>query len=177
MTEHTPFELALRWIWRAEGVDAEHPADRGGKTRYGISQAAHPDIDVATLTAERAAQIYKREYWDARGCDRLPLMLGIALFDGEVNHSPRTASRFLQAALGVEADGYVGPITAACASDNPRGVLDRYLAYRGVYYGELAREDASQRVFSQGWQWRLFRLQRYLLCELECGREARSAVA
>lgn len=164
----TKFELALRWIWRAEGVDADNPHDRGGRTRYGISQTAHPDIDVSTLTAERAAQIYKHEYWDARGCDLLPVRMGIALMDGEVNHGPRVASHFLQDALGISpTDGIVGPLTAAAAkrADEP-AVIERYLARRGEYYCDLVVDDASQKVFLQGWLWRLLRLQRYLCCEV-----------
>lgn len=168
MTEKTPFELALRWIWRAEGVDANHPADRGGATRFGISQVAHPYVDVANLTAERAAQIYKHEYWDGRGCDLLPLRLGIALVDGEINHRPRVASRMLQHALGVTPDGYVGQQTAAAAKTADQdAVIERYLTGRAKYYHDIVDGNASQRVFIRGWLARLFRLQRYLLCEVE----------
>lgn len=163
----TSFELALRWIWRAEGVDANNPHDKGGRTRYGISQAAHPAIDVSTLTAEHAAQIYRHEYWDARGCDLLPVRMGIALFDGAVNHGLGVADRMLQDVLGVAQDGIVGPKTAAAAKTaDEQAVIERYLSSRGLFYHHIVQSDASQRVFLSGWLWRLFRLQRYLCCEV-----------
>ena len=160
----TPFETALAWIFQAEGGHSDHAADSGGKTAYGISQyhpAAWADGEV---TRREAAAIYKRDYWDGRGCDRLPLPLGVALFDGEVNHRPRTASRLLQSAIGVTVDGYVGPKTAAAArAANPAIVLDRYLARRAELYQDIVKADSSQAAFIEGWYWRLFRLHRYCI--------------
>jgi lysozyme family protein len=37
--------------------------NRGGATRYGISQKAYPDIDIQNLTKQKARDIYRRDYW------------------------------------------------------------------------------------------------------------------
>lgn len=37
--------------------------DKGGLTKFGISQASHPTLDIASLTVEQAIPIYSGEYW------------------------------------------------------------------------------------------------------------------
>ena len=36
-----------------QGEYVDHPADRGGPTRWGISQRAYPEEDIRHLTRER----------------------------------------------------------------------------------------------------------------------------
>lgn len=163
-SQRTPFERALAWIWQAEGDLANDADDAGGKTRYGISQAHAQAWADGKVTRREARVIYKHEYWDGRGCDLLPLPLGVALFDGEVQHRPRTASRMLQDLLEVRSDGIVGPKTAAAArAANQATVLDRFLANRARLYRDIAAGDSTQAKFLDGWFWRLFRLHRYCL--------------
>lgn len=153
------FKLALGWIFDAEGGDADHPDDRGGRTRYGISQAAYPNINVASLTRDHAAKLYERDYWLKACCDKLPAGLAIAHFDGAVQHGPTTAIRLLQRALGVQQDGVFGQITLAAALRQSGAAVTKLLAVRGLYYHDIVQNDASQRVFLKGWLHRLFRLQ------------------
>src|SRR5699024_2684672 len=132
------FETALAWIWQAEGGLSDVASDHGGKTAYGISQYHKAAWADGTVTRAEATAIYKRDYWDARGCDRLPLPIGIALFDGEVNHRPRTATHILQDVLGVKSDGEVGPRTAAAArASEIASVIERYLARRAQLYRDI----------------------------------------
>ena len=43
----------------------------GTASNFGINQAAHPEIDVKSLTKEKAAEIYKKDYWQKIGGDAL----------------------------------------------------------------------------------------------------------
>lgn len=157
-------DLALAWIRQAEGGESDHPHDRGGRTAYGISQA-HPEAWAdGRVTWEEAREIYVHDYWRARGIDRLPSALAIAVFDGEVQHRPRTAIRLAQRALGVVPDGIIGPVTEAAAREaDAATVIDRYLALRARHYHDIVLADSRQAVFLEGWYWRLFRLHRYLM--------------
>lgn len=155
------FDLAMTWLLQAEGGFVDHDDDAGGATRWGISSASYPDLDLSTLTWEGARDIYLRDYWDAYRCGELPPALGIALLDAVVLHG-RLGAIFLQRALGVADDGVIGPLTLAAAREkvgDPE-VLRDFLARRGVLLA--SQEEAEIRSFGRGWMLRLFRLADYL---------------
>ena len=138
-------DYAWPWIQAAEGIDSDAPSDKGGRTRYGISQAAHPDVDVPRLTLAQARAIFYRDYWLGADCDRLPPALAVAVFGGAVQHDPKDSVRFLQRALGVRVNGDLGPVTAAAAQRAAQAeLLCQYLALRALHHQQLAIDDPSQ---------------------------------
>lgn len=159
------FNRAWPWVLAAEGGDSDHPADQGGRTRYGISQRQYPDLDMDSLTEEQAKHIYHQNYWLAYRCDRLPWPINLILFDAVVQHRPRTAVRLVQAALGdIKQDGLMGPQTITRATQVPVAqTLDRYFVGRADLYHTIVLANSSQAAFLRGWFGRLFRLQR-LIC-------------
>jgi len=154
----TTFDRAIKFVLSAEGDISDDPLDPGGLTRYGISQRAHPDIDVAHLTKAKAINIYRTRYW-ATYLDRLPPPVAVAVFDTGVNLGIRPAIRLLQDALDVTIDGIVGPQTLAAAYRLDKDVfLTNYCAKRGIYYAHLG---ASFDRYGYGWLRRLFALAAY----------------
>lgn len=155
MASMTPFDAAIRFVLQAEGVESHDPADPGGLTRYGISQRAHPGVAVATLTAAEAIAIYRTQYWDAYGLDRLPPAIAVATFDGCVQHGGGPAIRMLQHTLGTTMDGILGAVTIGAAyRAEARELVVAYCARRGVYYAHLSTFGR----FGLGWLKRLFAL-------------------
>lgn len=96
---------------------SDHAADPGGLTKYGVSQRAYPQLDIRALTEAAALAIYRRDYWDKVRGDELPWPLDMALFDYAFNSGCGNAARTLQRLLNVKADGQVGPVTLAAASN------------------------------------------------------------
>lgn len=90
-----------------EGGYVDHPADRGGRTRWAITEAVARQNgysgDMRRLPRARAAAIYRDLYWTAPEFDnvakRAPL-LAIELQDSGVNVGQAVATGFLQCALG-----------------------------------------------------------------------------
>ena len=179
-------EVALDWIWDAEGGFVDSPADRGGATNRGISlnflrtlpdhdgdgfldgDVDHDgDVDVddiRKLTVDQAADVYYQHFWCPDKCDELPPAVAMCLFDGLVNHRPKTARMLVQRALGVTADGAIGEQTRAVARKaNQRLFLTEYLSYRAKLFADIVRGNPSQAVFERGWYRRLFTLQVYIL--------------
>lgn len=95
------------------GYKAASPDDPGGETNFGIAKRYHPDVDIPNLTAESAKAIYLAEYWTPIRGDELPLSVAYQLLDFAVNSGVTQAIRTLQGALGVPADGILGPVTLA----------------------------------------------------------------
>ncbi len=150
----TTFDRALDFLKRWEGVDSSHPADTGGRTRFGISQNAHPDVDVPNLTWEQAKDIYRTRYWGESGANRAPPKLAFVLFDSAVQHGPTQAIKLLQKAVSVADDGIYGPVTERAVESTESPHLEM-LAQRGEYYASIIRFNPSQRVFMGGWFRRL----------------------
>ena len=89
-----------------EGGYSSHPADRGGPTRWGITEAvarAHGFAgDMRSFPREEAVAIYRRRYWLRPGFDRVAELaprIAAELFDTGVNMGPEVAAGFLQRAL------------------------------------------------------------------------------
>lgn len=93
------FEEALAFVLAHEGGYSRDPRDPGGETKYGISRRSYPGLDIANLSQEQAASIYRSDYWDALGLSRLPGELALPIFDAAVNAGREAAVRWLQEAL------------------------------------------------------------------------------
>lgn len=138
---------AFRIWW--EGGYSDHADDRGGPTLYGISKAAHPEIDFDTLTPAGARLFFQDEYWGRYRCDLLPEPLDAVMYDAVVQHKARRAIRMLQRRIGANPDGFVGPKTAAAAERFPR-VVQWFITDRVDYYDDL-NDQPGQDTFSDGW--------------------------
>lgn len=166
------FRKAILHLFNVEGGYVDDALDAGGKTKFGISQRQYPLLNIAALTQETAVEIYHRDYWLAYQCDQLPESFACFLFDAVVNHRPRTAVRFLQNALRVEADGHIGPKTLGAARtatldcEAESYALAWCQTYRADFYHDLVMEKPSQERFLMGWLRRLFSLQQFIALEV-----------
>ncbi len=123
-------------------------------TKFGISAASYPGLDIAALTLEDAKAIYARDYWAPIAGDALPPALAMIVFDAAVNAGVGTAIGWLQAALGVARDGILGPRTLAAvpiASEKLKDLCAEFQAAR------LAALPPDPR-FRRGWQTRICRV-------------------
>jgi lysozyme family protein len=156
MTEQERFDRCLAEVLRLEGGYVDDPRDPGGATKHGVTRAVLAEArgrtvtrqEVAALTEAEAADIYRSRYWAEAGGAELPAGLDLLAFDMAVNMGPGTAARLLQGALGVEADGVIGPRTAAAAARQPAAETIRAASeLRRQRYRSLAGFAA----FGRGW--------------------------
>lgn len=110
------FARCLAEVLKHEGGYVNHPADPGGETNFGISKRAYPAEDIKGMTKKRAGEIYRRDYWNKVKGDDLPSGLDLVAFDGAVNSGVSRGAKWLQAAVGANADGKVGAATVAAAN-------------------------------------------------------------
>jgi lysozyme family protein len=160
-----------------EGGYVDHPADRGGPTRWGITEAVARrqgfTDDIRRLPQRDAAAIYKRLYWLAPAFDKVATFapnLAAEMFDTGVNMGTGTAIGFLQRALNalnrngrdyadLTVDRRIGPVTllALAAFFRQRGesgetvLLKAVEALQGAHYVRLAEARPSQEAFLYGW--------------------------
>jgi len=137
------------------GGRADHGSCRG--TKFGISAAAYPDLDIASLTIEAARGLYKRDYWDRMCADRLLPPLALLAFDAAVNNGVSRATIWLQEAAKVTPDGMIGPATLSAVAaamvrpEDQAGVCIEFLARRLAFMAGLPTWER----FGLGWARRL----------------------
>ncbi|HEY6896248.1 MAG TPA: glycosyl hydrolase 108 family protein [Rhodocyclaceae bacterium] len=156
-------------VLRREGGYSNLPADKGGPTKFGITQATLSRFlervasvdDVKNLDIETARDIYELRYYHQPRIDKLPEAIQPFVFDCAVNHGPRKAIQFVQtvcneAKLGpLATDGQMGPKTKAvadaCYEQMGDWMLPALVEERRMFYAAIVAQDPSQGVFLKGW--------------------------
>ena len=160
----TLIDLYIGRLLDREGVLAQHVADRGGVTKYGITRSTLAFYrgtdataeDVKTLTREEATAIYRKLYFDNHRLGLLPDEIEEQVFDFGVNSGPGVAIGALQECVGVQADGVIGPKTVAaalvaCKPDGGRALNLALAKWRCMMLARICRRDPSQLAFLGGW--------------------------
>lgn len=121
------FAFAMRW----EGGYCNDKDDPGGETKFGICKRDFPHLDIKSLTAEQAGEIYRDKYWTPAGCDELLYPLDLIVFDAALN----------------------------CGAKQSRGWYDELkekspdllLARRILYYMRVIKKQPKLKRFMKGW--------------------------
>ena len=151
------FNEVVKMILKHEGGYVDHPSDPGGETKYGISKRAYPDLDIANLSEEDAASIYKRDYWDRIKGDDLPASVACVVVDYAVNSGVSRASKALQGACGIaNGDGIIGPhslnaVWTTVKNTSEEAVVDAVTQQRQEFIRALSIYD----TFGKGWERRI----------------------
>jgi len=150
------FQKALAAVLVHEGGFVNHPQDPGGMTNLGCTKTVweehcgHPVDEKAmrALTPADVAPLYKNKYWDKVKGDDLPAGVDYVVFDAAINSGPGRAAKWLQACVGVEPDGGIGPKTlAAVNAMNPKQLVEDYGKRRLSFLTDLP----TWGTFGKGW--------------------------
>ncbi|MCX8016383.1 MAG: hypothetical protein N2690_00570 [Rhodocyclaceae bacterium] len=140
-------ERILDDILRREGGYVDHPADRGGPTKFGVTAKTLGDWrglgrpasaeEVRALSEEEARAIYRQRYIVEPGLEaiRHPGLLAL-MVDSAVHAGPKRAVQWLQTALAAADQG---------------ALYGKVLAQRLRHLGRLIASDPSQAAFAAGW--------------------------
>jgi lysozyme family protein len=150
------FEPALKAMLHHEGGFVDHPKDPGGMTNLGVTKkvweewVGHEVNEkvMRSLTPEIVGPMYKRKYWDRIKGDDLPQGVDYIVFDAAVNSGTGRAAKWLQAVVGVEQDGGIGPKTiAAVNAYDPKKLIEDYSDRRLAFLTALPTWE----TFGRGW--------------------------
>jgi lysozyme family protein len=130
--------------------------DPGGATKYGITEkvarANGYNGQMQDLTLDFAKSVYRKQYWDACQCDSMPDSIRYPLFDAAVNSGAGQAIKWLQASVGVKADGVIGPMTRQSVNmAAPQVVRQKMIGARLRFMTNLSNWTAN----AKGWSRRI----------------------
>ena len=145
-----------RWEgWHQFSMD---PHDPGGATWCGLTQRAYdawresqmlPLQGVRRSADSEIKRIFHGEYWMQARCDDLPPGLDLIQFDCAINEGAVQATKDLQRALGVPADGVFGLETLGAVQSRTDvvGLINAVCDRRESFWRRLT----TFRWFGKGW--------------------------
>jgi lysozyme family protein len=150
------FRDCLEIVLKHEGGVSNHSKDPGGFTNLGVTQRVWEEwvgheVDekaMRALTPALVAPMYEMKYWRTSYCEKLPRGLDLLVFSMAVNAGSGRSVKLLQDAIGVVADGIIGPRTMAKINEaNVETLIDKFSEARTAYYKGLKLFP----VFGRGW--------------------------
>ena len=171
-------ETFLNALIAREGGYSNDPTDRGGETKYGITQAVARANgytgSMKDLPVDVAKAIYKKQYWTAPRFDQVNTInskVAEELLDTGVNCGVAFAKPLLQRALNLlnnqgkegwpdlAVDGIYGPATLSAlktylakrGKDGETALLRVLNILQGNRYIEIAERNPSQEKYFFGW--------------------------
>lgn len=160
------FAQTLKWVLVHEGGFVNHPQDPGGATNKGITLETYRIFrqngyltaeDLKNISDQDVSTIYKKMYWDKIRGDDLPDGIDYTVFDAAVNSGPGRASKWLQACVGAEVDGVLGPKTLVLVKrQKPEQLIHDYCMRRLAFLSDLKTWE----VFGKGWHKRVNEVER-----------------
>lgn len=160
-----------------EGGYSNHPADRGGPTRWGVTEQVARAYgfkgDMRVFPRDLAIEIYRKRYWQEPRFNEVAAVfpeLGEEMFDTGINMGTKIPAQFLQRALNllnrggsdypdITVDGRIGTMTIAALKQfkDKRGVaggkvllktLDGFQLGR---YADITETRPANEAFFYGW--------------------------
>lgn len=172
------FDARIQGVIGKEGGFVHDPADRGGATIWGVTEAVARAFgykgDMRAMTRDMAVEIYRRRFWVAPGYDRVEPIdpaVAVKLLDWGITSGPGVGSKALQRALNllnregasypdIPVDGSAGAMTRAAlqafvAARGREGrlvLLGMLAAQQSCFYMAIAETRPSNERFEYGWQ-------------------------
>ena len=157
-------QTELTKILDREGWPAytDHPDDRGGPTKGGITlttlrswrgQSQLGEKALKDLTHNEALSILYKRYVECNGIDKLSNnSLKYHVIDNAVLSGPFIAVKDLQKSLHIKDDGIIGPITLYAIGRKGYEDVNRLLAVtRSLRLARFVQKNPNQLVFLVGW--------------------------
>lgn len=151
------YAAAMRIELVYEGGRDDDPVDPGGRTNQGVIQREYsawrktkglPVRDVFLMQPDERDEIYRINYADKVQFDQLPPGIDLLLLAGGINSGPVQSIKWVQRALGLTADGVLGPITMQrIQSADQDALIDGIIARREAFLRALK----TWPHFGKGW--------------------------
>jgi murein L,D-transpeptidase YcbB/YkuD len=148
-------ERALQKVADIEGGLNTRKDETGGGSNHGVTLATLRSLrpgatmkDLKALTEPEAIDIFRTEFVNKPGIDRLPNVVQAEMVALSVNAGPRAAIKALQRGIGVTANGVIGPSTVAAAGKLTNAQIKSIV---DNFYRDLVARIPAKKVHLKGW--------------------------
>lgn len=148
------FNQAVQKTLVHEGGYVDNKNDKGGPTKYGITQADMPGVDISGISAAQAVEYYREHYWKDLYSQINDQSIAEKLFDMGVLFGVGTAVKLLQITIAkdisIVSDDNFGPQTLADVNQET-ALLPAYRATLLNHCMNIVNVNPGDAVFVQGW--------------------------
>lgn len=117
-------------------------------TKYGVSAASYPHLDIINLSIADAVAIYKRDFWDTARLDELHPATSLSVFDFGINAGMRESIIVLQRCLAIPETGHLEQLAVSAESvRDPHQLAQQFCVERIMAY----RKMPGWAVDGKGW--------------------------
>lgn len=165
-------EKCLDYIFQVEGGYSNHPNDKGGPTKYGITQSVARNNgytgNMKEFPKDKAKEIYAKDYYYKNKIDKIADdRVALSVFDWVVNSggSKKEIQKMLNKEYGfnLATDGVIGEKTlSALNSVDSDSLLKNISTTQRNYYDYLVRKEPKYESFHDGWHNRVDRKENYI---------------
>ncbi len=152
------FQAYTDEVIRIEGGYVNDPVDPGGETKYGITLNTARRFGyngrMIDLTKEEAKEIYRKGYWNNTIAPYIAHDVAFNYYLLMIHAGQRQATKILQRAVGVEADGVAGVKTMNAISQKSPEEIAGYLYFETLdFYVSISPNTKYK--YLKGWRNRL----------------------
>ena len=156
-------EILVPFIKSFEGKFVNHPNDKGKATMMGITIGTFRSFygqgksvqDLKNITDAQWMYIFRKGYWDRCKADQIADQSVANLVVDWCWGSGVTGIKYVQAVVGVDVDGIVGPKTLAAINSQDGSTLFAQLWKQREAHFRACASKKGQGVFLNGWLNRL----------------------
>lgn len=132
------FDILIAKILLHEGGYVNDPDDAGGETKYGITKARYPNLDIKNLTPMQAIAIYKEDFYIPMKIEEIDnINLAMQYFDMGVNAGITNAKAILNNAQSLQ-------------NESGGDIVEIYQQLRIEYYTKIATYRNNKKYLA-GW--------------------------
>lgn len=147
------------FIRKWEGGYVNHPLDKGGETKWGITHTTYNSLykgSVKNMTEEQWDNIFISLFWNPCNADKIiDQNVANVIVDWCWGSGVTSTKKRIQKLFGLKEDGIFGEITLKTLNTNTKEVFNKIWKAHYNFYNAIVKNNPSQKVFLKGWLNRL----------------------
>lgn len=147
------------FIRKWEGGYSNHPLDKGGPTKWGITQKTYNSMyrgDVKFMLEDQWDNIFQTLFWNPCNADNMiDQNVANIIVDWCWGSGCTSTKKRIQRLFGLKDDGIFGPKTMAVLNGDTKAVFDTIWKAHKAFFEAIVKNNPSQKVFLKGWMNRL----------------------
>lgn len=149
------YKILKSFIRKWEGGYVNHPLDRGGETKWGVTHTTYNSLykgSVKDMTEAQWDNIFLSLFWNPCNANNLvDQNVANVIVDWCWGSGCVSVKKRIQRLFGLKDDGIFGEKTMKVLNTDTRNVFNNIWYAHYNFYKAIVKNNPSQKVFLKGW--------------------------